>query len=109
MLTHPLASRPSAARLLVAACCTFAVATGCGREATKPDTAVLDQDLKGQVVFATTNCEVGNADGQRCDKKTCRTDDKSNCEYFASRCLATGHSYSGDKDAGTCTRVSPDN
>ena len=109
MLTHPLASRRSAARLLVAACCSLTVVAGCARERAKPDTPVLAQDLKGQVVFATTECTVGNADGQRCDKKTCKTDDKSNCEYFASRCLATGHSYTGDKDAGTCTRVSPDN
>ncbi|HSQ00521.1 MAG TPA: hypothetical protein VL049_25140 [Candidatus Dormibacteraeota bacterium] len=108
MLTHPLASGPCAARLLVATCCGLALAAGCGRAASKPDVPVLDQDLGGQVVFATTHCEVPNADGQRCDKKTCKTDDKSNCEYFASRCLATGHNYNGDKDAGTCTRVSPD-
>ena len=57
----------------------------------------------------TTNCEVVNADGKRCDKKTCKTDAESNCEYFASRCLATGHNYTGTAEAGTCTRASPDN
>ena len=38
-----------------------------------------------------------------------KTDAKSNCEYFASRCLATGHNYTGTAEAGTCTRASPEN
>ena len=109
MLTHPVMAPRIVARLLVGAACGIALLAACGRAAPKPDTPVLAQDLKGQVVFATTNCEVGNADGVRCDKKTCKADDKSNCEYFASRCLATGHNYTGDQNAGTCTRVSPDN
>lgn len=105
MFTHTLTfAMPvrRAGRLLIAAAFGF-MAAGCSSP--RPDTAVLDEELKDQVVFATTNCEVGNADGRRCDKKTCTIDAKSNCEYFASRCLASGHSYSGSKDAGTCSRA----
>jgi len=105
MFARPIRVPPPgwlASRLLVAACIILFV-VGCGWS--HKDAAVLDDGLEGQVVFATTHCEVANADGKRCDKKTCKTDAESNCEYFASRCLATGHNYSGGKDAGTCTRV----
>ena len=108
MLARALIRGSSVARLLVAACCLTA-ATSCERPASKPDVLVLGKDPGGQVVFATTNCEVVSADGNRCDKKTCKTDAKSNCEYFASRCLATGHNYTGTAEAGTCTRASPEN
>jgi len=82
------------------------VVAGCGSPP-RPEVNVLDLDLKDQVVFAATKCEVPNANGVACDKKTCKTDEKSNCEYFAERCLKTGHNYNGTSDAGTCTRVAP--
>ncbi|MGH7263442.1 MAG: hypothetical protein ACREMB_01115 [Candidatus Rokuibacteriota bacterium] len=66
---------------------------------------VLGQDTRGQVVFATTECVTPNSDGIRCDKKTCKKDQVSNCADFADKCLDNGHDYSGTNDAGTCTRV----
>jgi hypothetical protein len=107
MLTRALTCGSPFARLLVAACLTLA--TSCERATSKSDVLVLGENPGGDVVFATKNCEVVNADGKRCDKKTCKADDKSNCEYFASRCLATGHNYTGTAEAGTCSRASPDN
>lgn len=77
--------------------------SGCETEP-RADREVLDQDTGGRVVFATTECVTPNADGVRCDKKTCKKDAESNCAYFAERCLATGHEYSGTTDEGTCTR-----
>jgi hypothetical protein len=78
--------------------------TGCAIGHTV-DVNVLDQDTRGQVVFATTECVTLNADGVRCDKKTCKKDAAANCAEFASKCLDKGHQYSGTKDAGTCTRT----
>jgi hypothetical protein len=98
---EPSNAAPRHRRLVLAAWISLALASGCA----STDPPVLEQQEDNQVVYATTKCEVGNADGQRCDKKTCKTDSESNCEYFASRCLATGHHYSGTKDAGTCTRA----
>jgi hypothetical protein len=106
MPAHPLASSgpaPVTLRLLIAASAAILLAVACGRS--RPDLPVLDHTDDTQVVFATTNCTIKNSDGKRCNEKTCKTDEESNCEYFASRCLATGHSYSGTKDAGTCTRA----
>lgn len=60
---------------------------------------------KGTVVYATTECVQGNADGVRCDKKTCKTDAKSDCNDFASRCIYYGHQYDGTRTEGTCTRI----
>lgn len=58
----------------------------------------------GGAVYATTECVAGNPDGVRCDKKTCKKDEVSDCAYFAERCLATDNHYQGTKDGGTCTR-----
>ena len=69
-----------------------------------PGVDVLGQDTRGQVVFATTQCTVPNEDGQRCDVKTCKKDQHSDCGVFADRCIQSGHQYSGSNDAGTCTR-----
>jgi hypothetical protein len=33
--------------------------------------------------------------------KTCKKDDKSNCQQFAGACLNTGHHYAGTADGGT--------
>ena len=55
-------------------------------------------------VARTTQCTVPNADGVRCDKKTCKKDQRSDCAIFADRCTQSGHTYDGDVDSGTCTR-----
>ncbi len=73
---------------------------GCARGAKVQGTNVLDQDTRGQVVFATTECVVPNSDGQRCDKKTCKADQKSDCQKFASGCLEYGNHYSGTQEGG---------
>ena len=67
-------------------------------------TDVLDQS-KDQVVFATTECVVPNPDGQRCDKKTCKKDERSDCADFARKCLDNDHHYQGTNDGGACSRV----
>ncbi len=56
-------------------------------------------------VSKTTNCTVPNADGVRCNVKTCKADTASDCAIFADRCVESGHSYSGSKESGTCTRT----
>jgi hypothetical protein len=57
------------------------------------------------VVYATTECTHGNADGVRCNEKTCKADSKSDCTDFARGCVEYGNYYKGSNDAGTCTRV----
>jgi hypothetical protein len=57
------------------------------------------------VVYATTECTHGNADGVRCNEKTCKADNKSDCTDFARGCVEYGNYYKGSNDAGTCTRV----
>lgn len=57
-----------------------------------------------KVVYATTQCTVPNADGVRCDKKTCKKDARSDCSVFMDRCTQSGHGYEGDADEGTCIR-----
>ena len=57
------------------------------------------------VVYAETNCTHGNADGVRCNEKTCKADSKSDCTDFARGCVEYGNYYKGSNDAGTCTRV----
>jgi hypothetical protein len=87
--------------LVVAMGSTF-ILTACEWGST-PD--VLGAAKEGQVVYATTQCVTPNADGVRCDKKTCKTDAQSNCKVFAEACMDTGHSYNGTHSEGTCTRV----
>ena len=72
-------------------------------------TDVLGPAKDGQVVYATTECVTPNADGVRCDKKTCKRDADSNCADFAQKCLDNGHNYSGNNNEGTCTRQPPTN
>jgi hypothetical protein len=55
--------------------------------------------------YATTHCTVENADGERCDVKTCKADQVSDCSGFAAGCIRYGHNYSGDSNNGTCTRT----
>jgi hypothetical protein len=73
---------------------------GCGKGA-KND--VLSE-TKTTVVYATTQCTVPNADGVRCDKKTCKADAQSDCKVFNDRCTQSGHQNDGDDSASTCTR-----
>ena len=78
------------------------VATACDR-GPKPD--VLGPTGNDGAIFATTECVAKNPDGQRCDKKTCKTDQKSNCADFANKCLSNNHHYQGTNEGGTCSRV----
>lgn len=82
-------------------CAVFFVATGCSKGKTED---VLNVDNGRAPVAKTTNCTVPNADGVRCDVKTCKADAASDCAVFQDRCTQSGHSYSGDKASGTCTR-----
>jgi hypothetical protein len=66
----------------------------------------MDVDNGPTPVYKTTQCTVPNADGVRCNVKTCKADQASDCAVFADRCVQSGHSYSGNKDSGTCTRMS---
>lgn len=79
----------------------FFVGTGCSKGKTED---VLNVDNGRAPVAKTTNCTVPNADGVRCDVKTCKADARSDCAIFQDRCNQSGHSYSGDKSSGTCTR-----
>jgi hypothetical protein len=58
-----------------------------------------------QTTFKTTNCTVPNADGVRCDTKTCKADAASDCSRFMEGCVNYGNNYSGSKEGGTCTRA----
>jgi hypothetical protein len=60
---------------------------------------------KTQGIYKTTECVTPNADGVRCDKKTCKKDADSSCKDFARACLDSGHQYTGTNNAGTCDRV----
>ena len=78
-------------------CATFACS-----KAKAPD--VLDQRDEPTSVGRTTQCTSPNADGVRCDVKTCKADAASDCKQFEDGCVKSNHTYSGDKDSGTCTR-----
>ena len=66
---------------------------------------VMDVDNGATPIFKTTRCTVPNADGVRCNVKTCKADAASDCAVFADRCVQSGHNSSGGKDSGTCTRT----
>ena len=72
---------------------------GCARMQDQPGADVLAEE-RTDVVFATTECTVKGENGT-CNVKTCKTDDKSNCQQFAGACLDTGHHYSGTAEGGT--------
>ncbi len=74
---------------------------GCGLGTKKDD--VLSGE-KSTVVYATTQCTEPNADGVRCDRKTCKEDARSNCANFSDRCTKSGHTYEGSDSSGTCIR-----
>jgi hypothetical protein len=61
-------------------------------------------ETKSTVVYATTQCTEPNADGVRCDKKTCKADAGSDCKVFNDRCTQSGHQNEGNDSASTCTR-----
>ena len=61
-------------------------------------------DTKVTTIARTTQCTVPNDDGVRCDRKTCKKDQSSDCRDFADRCSKYGHIYDGDNDSGECIR-----
>ena len=65
---------------------------------------VLSTTQPPKVIYATTQCTVANADGVRCDQKTCKADQAGDCSIFMDRCTEAGHNYDGDKNQGTCIR-----
>jgi hypothetical protein len=90
---------------LAAALTLVILLAGCQSGTDAEGADVLAGDEGTQVVAATTQCTSPNADGQRCDRKTCVEDDESNCKGFAEACLDSGHHYEGTSGAGICTRV----
>lgn len=86
---------------ILLACIPLLVAAACSRDKA-PD--VMDSDNGPQPIAKTTQCTVPNSDGVRCDVKTCKADAQSDCAVFQDRCTQSGHSYTGDKNQGTCTR-----
>lgn len=87
-------------RILLAAAVSF-LAIGCSKS---PAADVLDSDNGSQPIAKTTRCTVPNADGVRCDVKICKADAASNCSTFEIGCTTYNHTYTGDKNSGTCTR-----
>ena len=81
-------------------CTALLVVTGCSK---KP-ADVMETDNGSQPIAKTTRCTVPNADGVRCDVKTCKADAASDCSTFEIGCTTYNHTYTGNKDAGTCTR-----
>ena len=57
-----------------------------------------------KVIYSIEQCTVPNADGVRCDEKTCKEDASSNCAGFKDRCTQSNHRYEGNDSAGTCIR-----
>ena len=88
-------------RQLLLIATTSLVLAGCDRGPTSQEAPPRNGTT---VVFATTQCTVPNADGVRCDRKTCKEDARSSCASFSDRCTQSGHSYEGDDSAGTCIR-----
>lgn len=74
---------------------------GCTKQASND---VLGTTQPPKVIYATTECTVANADGVRCDQKTCKADQRGDCSIFMDRCTESGHNYDGDKNQGTCIR-----
>jgi hypothetical protein len=81
-------------------CTALLVVIGCSK---KP-ADVMDSDNGTQPIAKTTRCTVPNADGVRCDVKTCKADAASDCSTFKIGCTTYNHTYTGDNDSGTCTR-----
>jgi hypothetical protein len=78
-----------------------AALAGCGPRGAKEDVLA---DTKTTVVAKTVQCTEPNADGVRCNRKTCKKDAASDCSVFQDRCTQSGHSYEGNADSGTCIR-----
>ena len=85
--------------LLIVTAGSMLAACGWG---TKADDVLAGNTTK--VVYATTQCREPNADGVRCDRKTCKKDARSDCSVFMDRCTQSGHGYEGNADEGTCIR-----
>lgn len=82
-------------------CAVLFIAAGCSKE---PAADVMEDDNGPQPIARTTKCTVPNADGVRCDVKTCKADAASDCSKFQDGCVTHNHTYTGNKDSGTCTR-----
>ena len=80
---------------------TLVAAAACKREK-GPD--ALGQRDEPAAVGRTTQCTVPNSDGVRCDEKTCKADQSSDCSDFKDRCEGSNHTYTGDDKSGTCKR-----
>jgi hypothetical protein len=88
-------------RFLLVLTITVTVA-GCGPKGVKQD--VLATGETSTAVARTVQCTEPNADGVRCDRKTCKKDAASDCSIFMDRCTQSGHTYEGNADQGTCIR-----
>jgi hypothetical protein len=86
---------------ILLACAVLLIAGGCSNA---PSVDVMEADNGPQPIAKTTRCTVPNADGVRCDVKTCKADAASDCSTFEIGCTTHNHTYTGDKNSGTCTR-----
>jgi hypothetical protein len=84
----------------------LAVSLACSGCSSMRGVMVMDVDNGPKPVFKTTKCTVPNADGVRCNVKTCKADEASNCAVFADRCVESGNDYEGNSQSGTCKRTS---
>ena len=86
-----------------------ALAAGCrGAGGNQPPRDVLvDKTVAQESDPNRGKCEVGNADGIRCDKRVCKKDETGvgDCADFGKKCIDNGHHYNGTKNEGTCSRV----
>ena len=85
---------------LVVLIAAASLASACGPK--KSEDVLTQQGVTP--VARVTQCTQGNADGVRCDRKTCAKDSRSDCAIFRDRCKASGHDYEGNDDSGTCIR-----
>lgn len=88
-------------KLILLASAALFVAIGCSRG---PEPDVMNTDNGSQPVARTTQCTVPNSDGVSCDVKTCKADAASDCSKFEDGCVSNNHTYTGDKNSGTCKR-----
>jgi hypothetical protein len=77
-------------------------AAGC-EPARHPGADPFQEEAGTVIVFYTVNCEGRSADGT-CQKQRCQATRDSNCLEYAGYCLEYGHTWTGTKDEGHCTR-----
>jgi len=86
---------------ILLACTVLLIAHGCSKP---PAGDVMDTRQRPAAGREDHEPARSNADGVRCDVKTCKADAASDCATFKDRCQQSNHTYSGDNDSGTCTR-----